>query len=82
MSVIIESYHRGKYETAPLQEALQEAFSEDDYLFSGPRVTNPRSRVAVTAPTASTVSVLANYNRNRADKRECSLCLPHSNTEC
>ena len=75
MSMIIESYHRSKYETAPLQEALQDAFSEDDYLFGGPRVTNPRTKVAVTATTAGTVSVLANYNRNCSDKRECSLSL-------
>jgi hypothetical protein len=70
MSMIIESLHQSKYETAPLQQALQLAFSKDDYLFGGPRMTNHRTKVAVTATNSGSVSVLANYNRNCVDKRK------------
>jgi hypothetical protein len=70
MSMIIESLHQSKYKTAPLQKALQQAFSEDDYLFGGPRMTNHRTKVAVTATNSGTVSVLANYNRVCVDKRK------------
>jgi patatin-like phospholipase/acyl hydrolase len=70
MSMIIESLHHSKYETAPLQQALQQAFSKDDFLFGGPRMTNHRTKVAVTATNSGTVSVLANYNRNCVDKRK------------
>jgi hypothetical protein len=75
MSMIIESLHQSKYETAPLQQALQEAFSKDDYLFGGPRTTNHRTKVAVTATNSGTVSVLANYNRNCVDKRKFPILL-------
>jgi hypothetical protein len=70
MSMFIESLHQSRYETAPLQEALQQAFSKDDFLFGGPRMTNHRTKVAVTATSSGTVSLLANYNRNCFDKRE------------
>jgi predicted acylesterase/phospholipase RssA len=68
MSMLVESLHHSKYETAPLQQALQQAFSPDDYLFGGPRETNHRTKVAVTATNSGSVSVLANYNRNCAQK--------------
>lgn len=75
MSMIIESLHQSKYETAPLQQALQQAFSKDDYLFGGPRMTNHRTKVAVTATNSGSVSVLANYNRNCVDKRKFAVIL-------
>lgn len=70
ISIFVENYHHSKYETAPLNQALQEAFSEDDYLFGGPREVNQQTKVAVTATTGGNVSVLANYNRGCPDKRE------------
>ena len=70
MSMIVESLHHSKYETEPLQQALQQAFSKDDFLFGGPRMINHRTKVAVTATNSGSVSVLANYNRNCVDKRE------------
>jgi hypothetical protein len=73
--MIIESLHQSKYETAPLQQALQQAFSKDDYLFGGPRMTNHRTKVAVTATNSGSVSVLANYNRNCVDKRKFAVIL-------
>jgi patatin-like phospholipase/acyl hydrolase len=68
MSMIVESLHQSKYETAPLQQALQQAFSAEEYLFGGPRVTNHRTKVAVTATNSGSVSILANYNRNCVHK--------------
>jgi len=68
--MIIESIHHSKYETRPFQEALQKAFTEDDYLFGGPRVSNSRTKVAVTATTSGSTSILANYNRYCASKRK------------
>lgn len=32
ISLFVESYHHSKYETAPLQDALQQAFSETIFL--------------------------------------------------
>ncbi|TVY16534.1 Phospholipase A I [Lachnellula arida] len=66
MSMFIESIYQSRYETRPFQEALQEAFSEEDYLFGGPRASNSRIKVAVTATSSGTTSILANYNRARA----------------
>ena len=70
MSLVIESLHHSRYETVPLEQALQQAFSKDDFLFGGPRSMNHRTKVAVTATNSGTVSVLANYNRNCVDKRK------------
>jgi hypothetical protein len=70
MSPIIESIHRSKYETRPLQEALQEAFTEDMYLFGGSGHSNSRTKVAVTATTSGSTSVLANCNRYCSGKRK------------
>jgi hypothetical protein len=67
---VLESIHHSKYETRPLQKALKETFSEDDYLFGGPRVQNSRTKVAVTATSSGSVSVLANYNRSCESKRK------------
>lgn len=70
LSALVENYHHSKYETAPLNQALREAFSEEDYLFGGPRESNQKTKVAVTATTAGNVSILANYNRSCTDKRK------------
>jgi hypothetical protein len=65
--------HHSRYETAPLQEALMEAY-QDGYLFGGPRefaVSNagPELKVAVTSTSASgTALVISNYNRPCQDK--------------
>lgn len=34
----VENINHSRYETTPLQEALQEAFTEDQYLFGGQRL--------------------------------------------
>jgi hypothetical protein len=70
MSPIIESIHHSKYETRPLQEALQEAFTNNTYLFGGAGNLNSRTKVAVTATTSGSTSVLANYNRCCSGKRK------------
>lgn len=67
-SMIMESVHRSKYEIPPLEEALQQAYSRDDYLFGGFRRSNSRIKVAVTATTSSSISLITNYNRSRIDK--------------
>jgi hypothetical protein len=69
-SMIMESVHRSKYEIPPLEEALQQAYSKDDYLFGGFRRSNSRIKVGVTATTSSSISLLTNYNRARVDKCE------------
>lgn len=72
ISWLVENYNHSKYETRPLQEALMEAFSEDEYLFGGPRDTesyNSSIKVGVTATsTAGSAVVLSNYNRACAKK--------------
>ena len=64
---LIENYNHSRYETQPLQEALIEAYSEDEYLFGGPRskeISGSSIKVAVTSTsTAGSPVVLANYNR-------------------
>lgn len=68
----VENYNHSKYETTPLQGALQIAFSEDQYLFGGQRYDqtwNSPVKVAVTTTLSSTSPVLlANYNRRCDDK--------------
>ncbi|KAL3422983.1 hypothetical protein PVAG01_04730 [Phlyctema vagabunda] len=68
MGMIVESLNQSKYETVPLEQSLQTGFSEDEYLFGGPRIINHRVKVAVTATSSGSVSVLANYNRNCDEK--------------
>ncbi|KAF9697343.1 hypothetical protein EKO04_005060 [Ascochyta lentis] len=64
---LVDNINHSKYETTPLQEALQEAFSDDQYLFGGQRLDQNWSspvKVAVTATSSSSSPVvLANYNR-------------------
>jgi hypothetical protein len=70
---LVENYNHSKYETRPLQEALMKAFSEDEYLFGGPREADSSGssiRVAVTATsTTGSAVVLSNYNRACGKKR-------------
>ena len=70
LSMFVENYHHSKYETKPLQDALQQAFGNDDYLFGGSRIQNTRLKVAVTSTVGGSVSVLANYNRTCSTKRK------------
>ena len=64
-----ENYNQSRYETHPLQEALIETYSEDEYLFGGPRPKElPSSSIKVAVISTSTTGspvVLANYNRIR-----------------
>jgi len=68
---LVSNYNHSRYETQPLEEALVEAFSGDQYLFGGQReVPNASSaKVAVTSTsTAGTAVVFANYNRLSSEK--------------
>ena len=71
LSWIVSNYNHSIYETQPLQEALIEAFTDDQYLFGGRR-TDAGSvdvKVAVTATTSGGQGVvLANYNRLCTEK--------------
>jgi hypothetical protein len=63
---IVESHFHSRYETSPLERALKEAFTDDEYLFGGPkRNMISQIKVAVTATSASgrTPIVFGNYNR-------------------
>lgn len=70
--MLVDSYNHSKYETAPLREALQTAFTSDQYLFGGQRYDQtPLSgvKVAVTTTLLSmSPVVVANYNRQSDDK--------------
>ncbi|KAL9047302.1 MAG: hypothetical protein Q9214_000088 [Letrouitia sp. 1 TL-2023] len=61
-----------RYETRPLQEALISAYSEDEFLFGGPRPNTtygPDVKVAVIATSAAgSAVVFANYNRLCTEK--------------
>src|SRR5947207_2204855 len=62
--VLVAHFH-SKYETQPLQKALMCAYSEDEYLFGGTRISPSLPvKVAVTSTlSAGKQVVLANYNR-------------------
>lgn len=63
---LVSNYNHSRYETQPSEEALTEAFTEDQYLFGGQRTEagTINAKVAVTTTSASgTAVVLANYNR-------------------
>lgn len=71
VSFLVDNYHHSKYETTPLQKALQDAFTSDQYLFGGPRsdASEATVKVAVTTTLSSTSPVvLANYNRSCDEK--------------
>jgi hypothetical protein len=65
---IIEGIHHSRYQTAPLQLALQNAFSKDNLLFGGHRGAKssiPAVKVAVTSFSLADKKtyILSNYNR-------------------
>ena len=72
--LIRASYNHSQYETQPLQEALITAFSEDEYLFGGPRPLDSfgsEVKIAVTTTSAAgTPVILTNYNRSCTEKRK------------
>ena len=71
LNFIVSSYNHSMYETRPLQEALTNTFTDDQYLFGG-RSRDAGSmdiKVAVIATSAAgNTAVLANYNRLCLDK--------------
>lgn len=77
-SMIMETVRRSKYEIPPHEDALQAAYSRDDYLFGGFRRSNSRIKVGVTATTSSSISLLTNYNRARVDKLPYTFQRPES----
>jgi predicted acylesterase/phospholipase RssA len=67
---VISSWNHSRYETAPIEDALQAAFGHDTDLFAGLKedlddsTVRRLTKVAVsTATTAGTAALLANYNR-------------------
>ena len=73
---LINNYNHSKYETRPLEEALIKSFSENEYLFGGPRphTLGTDIKVAVTAMSSAGDPVLfANYNRVCSEKRRFNL---------
>jgi hypothetical protein len=71
---LVDNINLSKYETTPLQEALQAAFTEDQYLFGGQRLdqnwTSPVKVAITTTSSSSSPVVLANYNRRCEGKRK------------
>ena len=70
---LISHYNHSQYETRPLNEALIEAYSGDEYLFGGSRphatLSGTDVKVAVTTTSASgSAVVLSNYNRLCSEK--------------
>lgn len=72
--MLVDSFNHSKYETTPLRDALQNAFTDDQYLFGGQRYDqtwNLPVKVAVTTTLLSMSPVIvANYNRQCDDKRK------------
>jgi hypothetical protein len=71
VGALVEYYNHSKYETRPLEKTLKEAFTDNEYLFGGPkRDTTSRIKVAVTATslTGNTAIVFGNYNRLCSEK--------------
>ena len=70
----VDNINHSSYETTPLQEALQTAFTEDEYLFGGQRLdqhwTSPIKVAVTTTSSSSSPVVLANYNRRCEEKRK------------
>ncbi|KAL8723905.1 MAG: hypothetical protein Q9181_007090 [Wetmoreana brouardii] len=72
---LVSYYNHSKYETRPLEEALIEAYGDEEFLFGGSRfsdggeVNNVKVAVVSTAATNSPV-VLTNYNRSCYEKRK------------
>ncbi|KAL8726779.1 MAG: hypothetical protein Q9181_005928 [Wetmoreana brouardii] len=74
---LVSYYNHSEYETRPLEEALVEAYGEDDFLFGGSRLSQAGNgnnvKVAVVATSATNNNlpvVLTNYNRSCSEKRK------------
>ncbi|KAI9712097.1 MAG: hypothetical protein M1820_001806 [Bogoriella megaspora] len=70
---LVDNYNHSRYETSPLEKALQKAFSKDEFLFGGRRpaqYSGSFTKVAVIATSAATGNpmVLSNYNRPDSEK--------------
>ena len=76
VSWFVDNYNHSKYKTQPLRAALMGAFSEEAYLFGGPRSSRSHTshiKVAVTTTSnAGSPVILANYNRFSGEKRTLS----------
>ncbi|OCK84171.1 hypothetical protein K432DRAFT_289452 [Lepidopterella palustris CBS 459.81] len=75
---LVESINNCKYDSHSTEKALQEAFSDSQYLFGGPRPSNPsefhvKAAVLATTPGGNPV-VLANYNRQSRDRSLYHFC--------
>jgi len=60
--------HQSRYQTKTMEDALQEAFSQDDSLFGqirDQRKFNCKVAVTATTPTGEKAILIANYNRVR-----------------
>ena len=71
LRAIVEAHFHSKYESRPLQAALEHAFS-DNYLFGGQRIEdNDPTKVAVVATSAAGLRsvVLSNYNRENGEEK-------------
>jgi hypothetical protein len=83
--MLVDSYNHSKYETKPLREALQAAFTADQYLFGGQRYDQTCTSAVKVAVTTTLLSmspaIVANYNRQCDDKRKipCILCASEAN---
>lgn len=72
LSQLVQVHNHSKYETTPLQLALQQQFGSD-YLFGGVQTQSHPAKVALTAtsePGLRTV-VLSNYNRVCIEDENC-----------
>ncbi|GAW26646.1 putative lysophospholipase-like protein [Rosellinia necatrix] len=60
----VDNYHHSKYQTSTLENALQEAFTDNISLFGGPQPALSNVKVAVTATSlaGNKTYILSNYN--------------------
>ena len=79
---LVDNYNHSKYETKPIEDALQETFDKKQLLFGGEQLTIPPGcpvKVAVTSTSAGggRPVVFSNYNRPCFKKRETDLPNPN-----
>jgi Patatin-like phospholipase len=80
VSWLVNNYHHSKYETTSIENALKQAFSEDELLFGGRKIAVDESnsplqfscKTAVTSTSAATNTtvLLTNYNRFNTERRK------------
>lgn len=73
INLLVSNYNHSKYETQPLQQALIDAFTDEQYLFGGRQAHPTCANIKVAVTATSTVGhpvVLANYNRLCTEKRK------------